>query len=173
MHSGAHEAAREKGRVRIAAALLLALAACATSRNSSTVAPPDEVASAAASVWRYYGAPGPLPTVRAARPEALTCSDGNGWILRSPSCGSAGECCVAGSRVGDYVVIALPPGKRLSDTALAHELLHVALDRMRQPVDPLHQGEPWRPAQWCAESATTALCGWEARARALLESGGR
>jgi len=105
------------------------LVGCATVRPvpGSLVVPGSD--EAAAFVWKFYGAPGPVPKVRWLAPDCTKPSGKPG--VRDPF----GRC-KGGWTITDGIVtsIWIEGGTFSGDTALAHELRHAAQLRWNTPI---------------------------------------
>lgn len=75
------------------------------------------------------------------RRESLDCGGGLGW--KEPAVGY----CVLGVfwRSGWYAEVAIPPGKRISDTSFAHELAHARSWVVNGSGDDDHSGPAFQP----------------------------
>jgi hypothetical protein len=131
----------------VAWVLLLWLSGCATTQLPEAVR--DGEAQAVAIAWRMYGRTDLPPLVRWKQGEALSCTDPNSGARGFPvfllEDGEAKPGCREGYTMSPYSCDVAWHGElSFSETALAHELLHVA--HLRQGIfDGDHKRPEWQP----------------------------
>lgn len=151
--------------------LLAFLAGCATGGSLRPVS--DGQVEAVWIIWHHtYGREDGPPNIRWKQGAELDCTDPNsgkpGFSIPDPD---EGTVCREGLTMSFREVIMSWHGElSFSETALAHELLHVVMAR-ELVFDPFHKREEWKPLEECAPDRPR--CGIVDRANLAVREAGR
>jgi len=130
--------------VVVMAALLLCSHGCATGGPLPTPGLRDGSEKAAAIIWHVYGRTDLPPVIHWVQGKDLTCTDPDSGEPGFPQMNEKGEpVCHEGLTLTPWSCYVAWTGQpSFSDTALAHELLHVAQFRAGI-LDPRHERPEW------------------------------